>query len=292
MTGELGALARPAATGSGAGGRLADPTMAARLRGFLRVLFVGGLTSFRALFGWLSPVVYIPSLIVSPVFQILLFAYIGRRAGVQSDAFYLVGNAVQYSAIPCLFAMANTIAGERGTQTLGIVLVSPANRLALFFGRALPVVVNGWFATLVSLAAGAWLLGVSIPAGQWPGLAVAVAAGAASCTGLGLVEAAIAMRVRSTAVLSNLLFGLLLVFSGANIALDALPGWMAALSSWLPLTHAIEASRDLAAGGSLSSVGGLLGQEMALGTAYAAFGLVALRLLELDGRRRATLELR
>ncbi len=58
-------------------------------------------------------------MLVAPIFQILLFAYIGRSAGVESDAFFVIGNAVQYSAIPCLFAMANTVAGERFTQTLG-----------------------------------------------------------------------------------------------------------------------------------------------------------------------------
>ncbi len=94
----------------------------------LRIFFIGGLISFRALFNWLSPWVYIPSMLVAPIVQILLFAYMGRAAGVESDEFYVIGNAVQYSAIPCLFAMANTVAGERWTQTLGIVLVTPANR--------------------------------------------------------------------------------------------------------------------------------------------------------------------
>ena len=53
----------------------------------VRLFFVGGLTSYRALFYWLSPTIYIPSLIVAPIFQILLFAYIGRSAGLQSDVF-------------------------------------------------------------------------------------------------------------------------------------------------------------------------------------------------------------
>ena len=57
----------------------------------LRLFFVGGLTSYRALFYWLSPTIYIPSLIVAPIFQILLFAYIGRSAGLQSDLFYVTG---------------------------------------------------------------------------------------------------------------------------------------------------------------------------------------------------------
>ena len=77
-----------------------------------RVFFVGGLTSYRALFGFLSPWVFVPSLMVAPVFQILLFAYIGRSAGLESDAFYVVGNAIQFASVPCLFAMTQTIAGE------------------------------------------------------------------------------------------------------------------------------------------------------------------------------------
>ena len=109
----------------------------------VRVFFIGGLTSFRALFNWLSPWIYIPSLLVAPVFQILLFAYIGRSAHVQSDEFYVIGNALQYTAIPCVFAMCNTIAGERYQQTLGYILVTPARRIPLFVGRSLPVIVNG-----------------------------------------------------------------------------------------------------------------------------------------------------
>lgn len=257
----------------------------------LRIFFIGGIISFRALFNWLSPWIYIPSLLVAPVFQILLFAYIGRSAGIESDGFFVIGNAVQYSAIPCLFAMANTVAGERYTQTLGIVLSTPARRIPLFLGRSLPVVVNGFVVSMFSLVVGSLLLGVSIPASRWLPLALVVAVAAASCTGLGLVNAALGLRVRETAVLSNVLFGVLLVFCGVNVPLDALPAWMAATGRWLPLTHAIEAARALAAGSSLGSVAGLVFAETALGVAYGAVGLIALRLLEVEGRRRATLEI-
>lgn len=257
----------------------------------LRIFFVGGLISFRALFNWLSPWIYIPSMLVAPIVQILLFAYMGRSAGVGSDGFYVIGNAVQYSAIPCLFAMANTVAGERWTQTLGIVLVTPANRVALFLGRSLPVVVNGFFVAMFSLLVGALLLGVRIPASAWLPLALVVAIAAVSCTGLGLANAALGLRVRETAVMSNVLFGLLLIFCGANVAVDALPSWMAAVSGWIPLTHAIEAARAIAAGATLGSVSGLMGRELGIGLAYGAAGLVALRLLEVEGRRRATLEI-
>src|SRR5262249_28940048 len=107
----------------------------------LRLLVIGGPFSFPALFDLLNPWVYIPSLIIAPVFQILLFVYIGRTAHVESASFFVIGNALQFSAIPCLFAMGHTITAERFAQTLGIVLSSPAPRIPLFLGRALPVIV-------------------------------------------------------------------------------------------------------------------------------------------------------
>jgi ABC-2 type transport system permease protein len=257
----------------------------------LRIFFVGGLISFRALFNWLSPWIYIPSLLVAPIVQILLFAFMGRAAGVQSDEFYVIGNAVQYSAIPCLFAMANTVAGERWTQTLGIVLVTPAHRVPLFLGRSLPVVINGFFVSMFSLVVGSLILDVDIPRSAWLPMALVVAVAATSCTGLGLANAALGLRVRETAVMSNVLFGLLLIFSGANVPLDELPSWMATVGSWLPLTHAIEAARELADGATLADVSGLVGREVSLGVLYGLIGLLALRLLEFEGRRRATLEI-
>ena len=79
----------------------------------LRILFVGGWTSYRALFGWLSPWILIPTFVVEPIFQVLFFASVGRSAGVGTATFFLIGNAVQFASIPCLFAMGNTIGGER-----------------------------------------------------------------------------------------------------------------------------------------------------------------------------------
>ena len=53
--------------------------------------------------------------------------------------------------------MAMTIGGERWTQTLSSILVTPANRLALFLGRALPNLANGIIVSAVGFVVG-WLL--------------------------------------------------------------------------------------------------------------------------------------
>jgi len=256
----------------------------------LRIFVIGGLISFRALFGFMSPWIFVPALVVTPLFQILLFAYIGRSANLESDEFYVVGNAIQYSSVPCLFAMTNTIAGERFNQTLGPVLVSPAGRLPLFLGRSVPVVVNGAFVGALSFTLGSLVLGVHVPASAIASLALVIALASASCTGLGLVMAGIGLRVRETAVMLNIVFGLLLILTGANVPVDELPGWMARISGVLPFTHAIAAGRELVEGSTLGDVSGLLVRELAIGAAYAVLGYAFLRFMERQGRVHASLE--
>jgi len=261
------------------------------LRADLRVMFVGGLTSYRALFAWLTPWILIPTFVLGPIFQVLFFANVGRAAGVGDDAFFVLGNAVQYAAIPCLFGMGNTVADERRTQTLGLLLISPAHRVPLFLGRALPVLVNGFAVSLLGLVVGALVLQVDLPVSSWPLLVLAVAVAAFSCSGLGLAMGAVSLRVREGAVLPNILYGVLLFLSGANTPLSALPGVLESIGRALPLTHGILAARTAAAGGGLGDVAGDLVTEALIGACYLVLGLVLLRLLERASRRSASLEL-
>lgn len=254
------------------------------------MFFVGGYMSYRALFHWLTPWVLIPSFLIAPLFQILLFVYIGRAAGLQSDEFYVIGNALQYAAIPCLFAMGNAISNERWQQTLGAVLATPAHRLPLFVGRALPVIVNGVAVAAFAFVAGGALLGIDVPLSAVAPLALVIVVTTFSCTGLGLVNAAISLRVRETAVLSNVIFGLLLIFCGVNIPLDDLPGWMSTTAQGMPLTHGIEAARKLADGASLRKVDQLLAAETLIGSVYVVAGYSLLRYFEWESRRLATLD--
>ena len=257
----------------------------------VRVALIGGLLSFRGLFSWLHPALFIPTLIVPPLFQVLFFAYLGRAAELESDTFYVVGNSIQLAALPGLFAMSQAIAGERRAQTLSHLLASPASRVAVFLGRSLPVMAIGVAVSLTSFAFGALVLDVEVSSGALPVLVLTMATAAFSCTALGVAHAAIALRVRELAVFSNLVFAILLVFCGVNVPLDALPDWMSTVAEGLPVTHAVEAGREVVAGASLGDVAGLLAHELAIGAAFLVTGLVLLRIYEYTARRAATLEL-
>jgi ABC-2 type transport system permease protein len=256
----------------------------------VRIFFVGGLTSYRALFTWLSPWILVPTFVVAPVTQILLFVYIGRATGTASDEFFVIGNALQYGAVPCLFASASTINEERYFRILGVVLVTPARRLPLVLGRSLPVLLNGFAVAAFALLVGGALVGVRLRPAVVAPVALATAASAFSCTGLGLVSAALGLRMRQTGVLCSFIVGVLLIFCGVNVPLRDLPGWMAAVSAWLPLTHSVQAARLLVAGAPLAQVSRLLFTESALGAGYLVAGLSVLRVFERQSRRTGSLE--
>ena len=256
----------------------------------LRIFFIGGLTAYRGLINWLSPWIFFPTLVLAPIFQILLFVFIGRNAGTESDEFYVIGNAIQYASIPCIFSMTQAIAGERYQGTLTYILVTPAGRLPLFLGRALPVIGNAMFVSALSLLVSGLLLGIDIPVTAWGPIVLVIFVASFSCTGLGLVCAAVGLRVRETSVMNNVLFGLLLIFTGANVPLDQLPGWMEEIAARVPLTHAILAARRVADGAALGDVAGLLATEALIGAVYVLLGYALLRYMERESRKRATLQ--
>ena len=256
----------------------------------VRIFFVGGYLAYRALFNWIHWTMYVPTMLGGPIFQILFFAYIGRYAGSQSDKYFLVGNAVAICALGGIFGMAMTIGGERWTQTLSSILVTPANRLALFLGRALPNIANGVIVSTVGFVVGSLLLGVSFPAGSIPVIALIVVVTSFSCTAFGTLIGAFGLRGRDIFFFANLMIFVFLLFCGVNVPLDALPTWMQQVASVLPLTHGIEAARSVADGASLGDVSGLVLTELLIGFCYAAVAYALLRLFEIDGRRRATFE--
>src|SRR3954467_13432188 len=97
-----------------------------------------------------------------PLFQILFFAYLPRYSGVQDDSWFVVSKAVQAGGMAGIYGMTLTIANERQCETLSALLATPANRAALFLGRAVPQIANGLLVSAFGFAVGALLLDFSL----------------------------------------------------------------------------------------------------------------------------------
>ena len=117
------------------------------------------------------------------------------------------------------------------------------------------------------------------------------AVSALSCTGLGLLSAGLGLVVRETAVLSNILFGILLVCHrrerparrAARMAGDARAGDSRSHTGSRRRACSRTAPRS-------GSVAGLVGSEALIGAIYATAGYLLIRVLEKHSRRHATLE--
>jgi ABC-2 type transport system permease protein len=257
----------------------------------LRVLLIGGMISYRALFNWIRPTMYATTMLGSPLFQILFFTYLGKSDGASgSAAFFIVGNAVQVSAMSGIYAGTMSIANERQFGTLSPLLATPAGRVCLFVGRSLPVIANGMVVSAFGFGVGVVVLDLHLAASSLPALVLVVLVTVFSCTSLGLLAGSFGLRARDVFFLSNLIYFLMLLFCGVNIPFSALPGWMAAIGHWMPLTHGIEAARQIVAGHSLASVAGLAATEAVIGVVYMTVAFVLFRVLEAEGRRRGSLE--
>jgi ABC-2 type transport system permease protein len=257
----------------------------------LRVFVVGGITSYRALFNWISPWVFIPHTLGYPIFEILFFAYLGRFASVQSDRFFLIGNTFMAIAVTGFFGMGNAIGGEKKSQTLATLLASPANRFALFLGRAVPSILTGFVVAVIAFTVCSFVLRAHFSGRELAGLAVAGLASSFACTAFGMCLGSLGLRARSVSLFADTVTGTMLLTSGANVPLHRLPGWVQAISNVVPLTHGIEAGRLLGGGGSFAAAGHLLADEVIVGCAYLIVGLALLRWFEYAGRRSAALEM-
>jgi ABC-2 type transport system permease protein len=155
---------------------------------------------------------------------------------------------------------------------------------------ALPQIASGLFVSTFGFGVGLLLLNFHLGWSQIPPLALVLVVTVSSCTSFGLLLGSIGLRARDVFFISNLVYFLMLLFCGVNIPLDDLPGWMAAIGRGLPLTHGIEAAREIARGAPLGDVGGLIATEAAIGVVYAAVAFGLFRYFEYEGRRRASFE--
>jgi ABC-2 type transport system permease protein len=257
-----------------------------------RIFWNGGRLSYTALFNWARPSIYVPTLLGAPTFQILFFAALGNYATGMDPAYFAIGNSVQVCSMAGIYGMTMAVANERWFGTLPALMASPANRAALFGGRFIPFIVNGFLVSAYGFALSWVVLGVRFDLATLGIIVLAMVVTAFSCSAIGAVQGGLSLRLRDGLFGANLLVFLFLLFCGVNIPLSALPVWMQAVSQVLPFTHGLEAVREAIGGASLAEVGGLIATEALIGLVYAVAAFFLFRWLERSAYRNATLDSR
>ncbi len=256
----------------------------------LRIFWQSAVLSYIALFRWLRPQTYLASKVAMPLWQMLFFVFIGTYGGGQSPSFYVIGNAIQITAVSAIFGVTMSVGGDRNEGTLVYLFGTPANRLTMFVGRGLIHIIDGVIGVIIAFGWGLILLNLDLSHTDLLALALVIVVTTFSTTGLGLLMGCMSLITLNVMLINNTIYFLLLVFSGANVPLGLLPPWMQSISQILPLTRGIAAARSLIAGGTLADISGLLIGEAVLGVIYISIGYVMFRWFEVQAKRRGTLE--
>jgi ABC-2 type transport system permease protein len=210
--------------------------------------------------------------------------------GRSNASFYIVGNAIQIAALSGIFGVTMSIGDDRSNGTLLYIFGTPTERLILFMGRATIHVLDGILGVMLSLGCGAVLLGLDLSHTNLLALGITIIITTFSTAGLGLLLGCVSLMTRNVMFLSNTVYFLLLLFSGANVALTDLPSWMQVISWLLPITRGIAAARALVDSGNFSQVAPLLGGELLIGLAYIVLGYISFCWFEFRARKFGTLE--
>ncbi len=223
--------------------------------------------------------------------QVVFFALMGRLLGSTEQVHYLLlGNAVMLAALGSLFAVAGTT-WERRAGTLPLLVASPSSPVVVFVGRSTWALVDGFLSSLGALFVVAPLFDLGLP---WPRallIPLLVALVGASAYALGTFLGGLVLRAMSTRnVVANVAWTTILAIGGVNVPVDFYPRPVEWFAHALPLTHGLQAIRDLVGGAPLATLLPNVALELAVGTAWLALALLTFDRLAEGGRRDGSIE--
>jgi ABC-2 type transport system permease protein len=258
----------------------------------VKIFFDGAILSYRALFRWLRPATYIASKILAPLTMMIFFVLIGAYASGSNDAsFYVIGNALIFAASSGIFGVTMSIGGERWSGTLPYLFGSPANRMAIFVGRAFMHILDGMLGVFIGLGWGILLFGLDLSQSHLMPLLLTILITTFSTAGLGLLMGCVGLITRNVMLVNNTVYFSMLLFSGANISLESLPNWMQVVSSYIPLTRGIASTRLIVAGAGINEILPLLLEEFLIGLIFTLLGFFLFSTFEKQAKKLGTLEI-
>jgi ABC-2 type transport system permease protein len=251
---------------------------------FWRTFWTNAVFAPRTSLGFMRVDFVLGTIFIIPLTQMVFFAFVVRLGGGDASAiqFTALGNAVATVTYSSVFSVCQTTDSEKWQGTMEHLLVSPASRLALYFGRGLIPILISLATVTAGLTYAVALFGVPLAPASIPALAVSVVLTAFAMVGFGLLLGGVALYLRTSIILGNIFLFIGLLLSGVNFPTSALPLPLQYVGYGLPLTWGLVAIRAAVAGDGLGTLAVLWG---AVGLAAAISFGAAISLWEVFERR-------
>jgi ABC-2 type transport system permease protein len=223
-------------------------------------------------------------------FYLLALAVYGSANGQQYAQFTVIGNAVQSMSFAAVFAVANITSQDKWQGTLQNLIVTPANRMALFIGRATFQIFMSAIITVAAFVYARYIFGISFANTDFVGLGITIVLTSVMMISFGLLISSIGLFMRTAIIVANIFLFLTMLVSGVNFPVQDLPVWLQPVAWAIPMTYGVQAARDAIHGYSLMSLGPVFLQEFVDGTVVLFVGYMLLKGFERLARRSGRLE--
>ena len=206
-------------------------------------------------------------IVLTSFFSMFFFACLADYIGNPevSIQYVVIGTAVQSIAVSTLYATSILPGTEKHIGTLPYFVSAPPRLFTIMFGMGVFNLLSGIVAAAFSLTASALVFNVDFSSCDMLSIVVTIALTVLSLSGLGMAVGGIGVRLRSSAVMANLISYLGWVLCGVNFPVSSLPDWLQVVSYCHPLTYAVEATRKAVGGCSLTDMSYELSMMVLLG---------------------------
>lgn len=254
----------------------------------LRHAALTGFHDYRTIYTWRT---WLLGWYVRVVSQVVFFALIGELLGSRARTHeLLVGMATLLAAVTSFIAVAS-IAWERWSGTLPLLVASPSWPVIVFAGRSVTFVGDALLTSLGSFFAAAAIFDLPLP---WPRVLLVVPLMllvALSSYMLALFLGGLVLRAMSTRnVVSNLATGTMMAIGGVAVPVSYYPEPVQWLAQVLPLTHGLQAIRDTLGGEGSATILANVAFEAFVGLGWLAAALLTFDHLAESGRRDGSIE--
>ncbi|CAL9575421.1 hypothetical protein SUDANB95_04885 [Actinosynnema sp. ALI-1.44] len=224
--------------------------------------------------------------------QVSYFALMGDlvSGSVEAVRFILVGNVVVLTCLEATIVIIS-VANERVTGTLPLLVVSPSSHVPIYLGRGVQWLATGFASSTITLLVVPSLVGVAIaPADVLRVLPLLALVGVSSyCYGCFL--AGIGLRKPGLNwVLLNVSYIVVMTFCGVNVPVSFWPEPIEYLAHALPVTHGLTAVRAVLDGAEIGEVVRFAGLELLVGAFWLLLAVLFVDRLVSKGRHDGSID--
>lgn len=242
--------------------------------------------SFITRFTVMHPLLWFVQIMITSFFTMYFFVILSEYVGNPevTVTYVVIGNAVQSVAATTLYSVAEVPGVEKHTGTLESLTQSPSSLFSIFLGMSAFSIFSGVVAMLVSLCYAGFVFDVSFASCNFLSVGVILVLTCLSLTGMGMMIGSVGIRLRTASIIANVVAYIGLLISGVNFPVSYLPEWVQAISYCMPLTYAVEATRDAVNGADLFALSEPLAMMIVLGLAFVVIAWLSFRYFEKKAR--------